>query len=497
MNERRSIEKQPQLELPKEMGFQSYELIAGDGIWRNAQKQVFLSGRVRNPTLDYPNLDENKLEASIRKLEPVLDAAQQYDDETLGDVVWNSASYRMAEMYWLLEAKRLNELSKNPESEEFKRSAIRYQTVNEQLYGKPDEATKEAVYGEIMAQVSDKELHTSARKIYKELIDGMVVELENEELFVPGIGDNHPTRLPKDSKERLIELKEVLEEKFPDAIRIVTENWQNKIAMNVSLSKSEEQDCFTVDDMKTVFEQVRDFYDPTNEAGIDVVIDPNSTGLAWDTPSMSVKIGGRRSNIKRLSEMVALVIHEYGNHGYRAVSGKKTGVPSLGTGMYSDAVEGERSDYLTFEEGFATLCGMSIDGQTSEWTPAFLNYYFAISSAYEGCDFRQTYERMWRMAVLLNIKSNEEPTDEVIGRIKKSAYTACVRVFRGTPTQLADGPVLTFNKDLAYLNGKLDGLRYLEEHKGDKNAINRLFLGKFDPNNHIQNSIVEQYVENV
>lgn len=492
MNRSMEKEKQPLFTLPKEMGFQSYELLDGKSGQRDITKKAFMAGSVRNPTLDYPFLAEKHLVHSINNLEPVFNISQQYDDETLSEVVWNSASYRMAEMYWLLEAKRLNELAIiNPYSDEFRQSAARYQEANEQLYGRPSEILKEAVYGEVLAQANEKQLHPSAQNIYDQLVNGTTIYLEKTQLRVPGIGEAFTTRLPQDVKEQLGELNEILKEQFADVFRIVNEYWNN-----VVLQRDADEPAFEVDDMRIVFESVRDFYDPGNTAGISVVIDSNATQLSWDTPTSSVRVGGRRRKITESTEMIAKVIHEYCIHGLRMVNGKKANVPTLDTGMYSDAKGNERSDYLTFEEGFASLSEMAIDDSFAKWKSMHLSHALALNARYEGNDFRQTYERTWRARVLLDVKDGDEVTDKILQTAQKQAYISCVRVMRGTPVQLPDGPVLTFNKDLAYLSGKLDALRYLDEHKGDRQAITRLFLGKFDPNNHIQNSIVERYVEN-
>ena len=154
MNEHKQahVEKIKQPKLPSEMGFQAYELFGGDGAYREQQKKAFMAGEIRNPALDYPLLDEQKLAKHIGNLEPVLDSTKDYADDDLGGVLWDSASYRMAEMYFLLEAKRLNGLSARPESEEFKLEAERYQQLNEELYGNPTEETRRLVIGEILAQ---------------------------------------------------------------------------------------------------------------------------------------------------------------------------------------------------------------------------------------------------------------------------------------------------------------------------------------------------------
>jgi hypothetical protein len=484
-----ALENAPEITFPKEMGFQSYELLAGNAETRKYQKDSFMSGKVRNPTFDYPRLDEHELQRSIRNLESVFDVSEKYNDDTLSEVIWNSASYRMAEMYWLLEAKRVNELSLQPESEEFILAAQRYQAANEQLYGRPEKDITEAVYGEIIAQANVKPLHPALQTIYNELIDGTTVKIRDEDIVVKGIGDHYKTRLPQDVKVKLTELREVLREQFDAMFAITNDYWHSEIE-----GRDEESRSFDVQDMKAVFEKVRDFYDPDNIAGIDAVIDPNSSQLAWDTPTMTVRIGQSRKPIGNPQEMAAKILHEYGVHGLRAMNGKKSGLPTLDTGMYSDAGEGERSDYLTFEEGFASLCEMAIDDGFSKWKPMHVNHYLSIASAYEGNDFRQTFERAWRARVVMDASDDKELTDAMVTKAKTQAYLSCTRVFRGTPTVVTNKPTMTFNKDLAYLHGKLDGLRYLEENGFGEQSILRLFAGKFDPNNQVQNKLVQQYV---
>ena len=102
-----------QPELPPEMGFQAYEMFGGNGAYRSEQQAKFVAGDVRNPQLDYPLLDEQELGHLIGKLQPMFDKSREYSDERLGDVLWDSASYRTAEMYMLLQAKRVNELSRH------------------------------------------------------------------------------------------------------------------------------------------------------------------------------------------------------------------------------------------------------------------------------------------------------------------------------------------------------------------------------------------------
>lgn len=467
-------------ELPSEMGFQAYELFGGDGEYREQQKVAFLAGEIRNPVLDYPLLDERKLAGHLHNMESVFDVSTQYDHPELGGVLWDSASYRTAEMYFLLQAKRMNALSDKPDSNEFGVEATRYQQLNEELYGRPTPETHAKVLGEVLAQAGGHALGKNAQKIYDEFVQR------------EGIDDvtKYAERLPQGLPEKLANLREVLYEQFADVIRIVNNYWNDTV-----LARGDETPAYSVEDMKRVFELVNEHYDSNGESGITVVIDPNASALSWDTPTRSIRIGGKRASITSPTEMAAKVVHEYGVHAVRTINGDKYEIPGFGTGMYSDADVEERSDYLTFEEGFASLCEMAMDNSFSKWKPVHISHYMALGEAYKGRDFRDAYEQTWRARALMSIDSKGNISDKAIETAQKQAYVSCVRVFRGTPTQLENGPILTFNKDLAYLNGKLDALKYLEQVAGDKAAIARLFSGKFDPNNHLQNNIVKRHVD--
>lgn len=475
-----------------EMGFQSYEQLAGDPEWREQQKQAFLKDEIVNPRLDYPYIDEGNLKSGIDRLQKILDVSRQHPNTVAADAIWDSAGYRMAEMFWLLQVKRLNEMADQPNSENFLINARRYQELNEQLYGVPSEELKGQVYGEIIFQAESKPLHEKAQKLLDELKFGTEVTIAGKNITIPGIAGKEQGRLPEDVMGTLAPLGEVLKEDFADVFALVDEYWDVVVEAR-PVSESEEKG-FTVDDMKCLFEMLHELRDPENKSGISVVINKTSSQLAWDTPTMSIQIGAKRLPITDKITMVAKMIHEYGVHAGRAVNGLRTDLPVLGTGVYSDADQNEKSDYLTFEEGFASLSEIAIDGSFSRWKPLHLSRYLAAASSYDGLSFRQAFEINWRARVLMELKPGQEPTDALINKEKKQAHISVIRLRRGSPTHLEEHPVLTFNKDLAYLTGKVDGLKYLASIGDDKEALRRLFKGKFDPTNHRQNELANQYI---
>jgi hypothetical protein len=479
-----------------EMGFQSYEKLDGDKAERARQKEAFISGASYNPTFDYPLLDKQELELKKAPLEILISQSAHMNDGVAGDAVRSSAHYRLQEMSWLQEAKTLNDLaSERVETHHFTQSAEHYQALNERLYGKPSEQTVGQVYGEIFAQAAGKELDERGKEIYNELLYGITFEVAGEEVVIPALAEKANGRLPVIEAKVLEPLIEVLKEDTAFIAEITQNYWDDAIVPRSQQDGSEPG--FNTDDMEIVFKQTLAVMDPENKAGITIRQVGNKSVLSWDTPSLTVEIGATRANISSSQDMYAKIVHELYIHGGRAIRGLNSELPVLGTGLYTEADEGERADYLTFEEGFATVAEKAIMGEGMSWKAIDIGHYLNIANSYDGADFRRAFEISWRARALMQVKSGEPMTDEVINKEKAQSYLSLQRVRRGTPTQLSHGPVLTFNKDLAYLDGKLVTVDYLEAVGNDKSAIRRLFVAKGDPTNHRQAALVEQYGEKI
>ena len=95
-------------------------------------------------------------------------------------------------------------------------------------------------------------------------------------------------------------------------------------------------------------------------------------------------------------------------------------------------------------------------------------------------------------------KDGEAFKPESIDRAKRNSYKTVERIFRGTPTSLpredkSGRPrVLTYNKDLAYLSGKLKALDFID--KADDTMIRMAFKGKFDPTVPQQLALAQKYI---
>lgn len=473
-----------------EIAFQSYELLDGSASYRKAQKTAFLGNHVRNPSLDYLYLNAGNLHQSIRVLNKLLDEVQLINDETVRDAVGDTISYRMAEMYWLLESKRLNEHYED--GIDCTQSLRRFQDGSEALYGTVDSELSSRMYAEVFAQIADKTLDEGSQKLLDELTNGFTVRVGDEDVAIPKIeSGGNSERLPGNIRELLRPLREVLLVEFMDFSEFIDEYYET-----VCMARPEDHEFykkFNPHDMKILFERVHASRDPENKSRISIRSNETSSALSWDTPSMSVVIGANRLPISSKKIMLAKMVHEYGVHGMRAVNGQKTNLPILGAGLYTNASNGEQSDYLTFEEGFATLCEAAILQEDIAWEPLYISRYLAADASRRGLDFRQAFEQNWRIRALMNVKDGEPMTPEIISKDKTQAYISCVRIRRGTPTKLDSGNIPTFNKDLAYLKGKMIALEHLRAIGDDEEAIRYLFKGKFDPTNHLQNKLMKKY----
>ncbi|MBC7746538.1 DUF1704 domain-containing protein [Pedobacter sp.] len=471
------------LNLP-EAGFQSYEEFKNDAV---GQKEQFLNGDIVNPHLDYPKFkDPSGMDKGILRLFDTIEQVDRYTSNLEhAQVIKSSLEFRAAEMEFVKLLARLDfAVNEGVDEADIRELAEEARVLNERLYSTPKVEIVAAALNEVWTNLESKSLSDSAQKIYDELMNGF--SWNEKEIAPLPYASNSEIRLPSFNDASLAWAGEHILEANADIRALINEFWQSKID-----ELGEDYVCPPADIVEAL-EKALLLLDPNNESGVRVLLDQDATALSWESPLMAVKVGAKRAPIKTEEDLFEKVLHELRVHGGRAISGLKSSLPVLGTGLYTET---ERPDYLTFEEGLATTVEEVVSSKEPKWDGIKIGHYLNIALAKDGRDFRSVFETSWRYRLLMGLKDDAEVTDEMIKKSQASAYTGCIRIFRGTQTDLSDSfdiAPMTFNKDLAYLEGRVLAMGHLAElySNNDTEGLDRLFLAKYDPTNPVQDAIV-------
>lgn len=473
-----------------EMGFQSYEMLKNDA---TTQKATFLANEMRNPELTYPHLSSlAKMDNGILRLHDAIERVKHTEpDDEKGEITVSSLEFRMAEMEYIKLLGRLDFVNKEDGPiEEIVELTEEARALGEQLYGVPDGTLYHAALGEVWSQLDSKSLSTSAQYLYDDLSKGFLWEGKD---ISPLPRPDSVEALPDFNNPAIKWAGEIILANNADLEAYFRTFWEQKVAENGPDYTAHPPD------IAEAYQGAFGLIDPENEASIDVILDPEASALSWESPLMAVKVGGKRAPIRTAEELFHKFLHEGKGHGGRAINGLKTGLPVLGTGLYTNT---PRADYLTFEEGFCTTIEEAVSGSEPRWSGANMGHYINIALASEGGDFRSVFETAWRYRLLMKLEDEQDVGEKMIEKEQKLAYTALVRIFRGTPTALQERhpdttTPLTFNKDLAYLNGRVLAMNHISElYQGrDEDGLMQLFQAKYDPTIPEQQAIIDRYCQ--
>lgn len=483
---RRTIEEIISPKNLPEAGFQSYTKLVNDALDRRGD---FIAGRFRNPRFEHSHFcDMSAMDKGIIALGKAREEATDRESNSVfREAIKSSLDFRMAEMEYVKLLGRLEFLHhEGGGQEELSEVQEQARQLGHELYGQPQPEIRDAALNELWNILDSKNYHPTAQVLYDELTNGFT--WQGQEMPAMLRAEDGEARLPRFEKNEALEWAgEQIIEQNADIQALVQEFWDQKVKEN-----GEDYKCSPIDIVEA-FQAVINLRDPDHTSGVAVKLVENKTALSWESPEMAVVVGGKRAPISTSDQLFRKVLHEFGVHGQRLINGVKTKLPVLGMGLFTDT---PRPDYLTFEEGLATTVEEMIGDTVPKWTAVKLGYYINISLAEQGADFRTVFETAWRYRLLGKLKNDQEVTGDMIDKEKRLAYGSCVRIFRGTQPDMADsqpGVVpLTFNKDLAYLEGRVLAMRHLEDlyARQDVEGVVRLFAGKYDPTNPEQQKLM-------
>lgn len=469
-----------------EAGFQSYTELVNNAL---DQREDFITGKFRNPRFEHRRFrDMSALDKGVIALGRAREEATDREPDSVSrEAIGSSLAFRMAEMEYVKLLGQLEFLHhEGGNQEELSEVQEQARQLGHELYGQPQPEIRDAALNELWNILDSKTYYPTAQVLYDELANGFT--WQGQEMPAMLRAEDDEARLPRFEDNQALEWAgEQIIEHNADIQALVQELWGQKVK-----ECGEEYVCGPADIVEA-FQAVINLRDPDHTSGVTVKLVENKTALSWESPEMAVVVGGKRAPIKTSDELFRKVLHEFGVHGQRSINGLKTKLSVLGMGLFTDT---PRPDYLTFEEGLATTVEEMIGDTVPKWTAAKLGHYINISLAEQGADFRTVFETAWRYRLLGKLKDNQEVTQEMIDKEQRMAYGSCVRIFRGTQPDMADRQPgvapLTFNKDLAYLEGRVLAMRHLESlyANQDVDGATRLFAGKYDPTNPEQRELM-------
>lgn len=406
--------------------FEEYEYLGGEKTVREEEKRNFLEDPDReSPELDYPQLTiENVLQKEHDLLLLKRDVLQKEENLLVRQTYRWKINEKLAEIRMLKAT-----LEKNDSR------FLRYANF---IYGKPDEAVFHYTLDAIRSKF--KTLTSSENPILaREALDFL------EKTFL-----SPSQQEPKKPNASVFEtVQSTTRSEFSPFLQLIPED------ASETLGAEEIQTLFS--------EALRQL----EAEGWCVETSDNKTAISVDQENQKVLIPKNRTLLKK--KAYQLLLHEIGTHAKRRIQGERSRLQLLGLGL---------DRYRNAEEGVATLREQALEASFSDFSG--LDGHLAISLA-QGLDgkkrnFREVFDFLFQYNFVLQLAKNIPPEDAQ-KKARNTAYTSCVRTFRGT-TGKTRGSCLT--KDIIYREGNI---KVWEVVSQDCSEMLRFSVGKYDPSN--------------
>lgn len=406
--------------------------LAGEKESREVQKQLFLRGEIRNPHLETPFIDPEKLQIKEEELLQLKsDILNTEENELVREVYRWKINERVASI-------RMLRAAHEGKMRTFKRYA-------EFIYGRPSAEifayTVDSVRSraEACREGSSQELSDAAGS----LLDA--IPLTGEPFNDHGV--EHSTFLLA---------KHNVDDELGDILRI--ESFEGKLSGR---------------DLLRVFQDALDILGMSEERGGTwrVVLDEETDARVISVDQMNVEVRVPVSAKLSHTELISWLAHEIGTHVLRRRNGERTKLKLLGIGL--DRYEGG-------EEGVATMRGQVASSKSLD-DFAGLRYHLVASLALgldgRPRDFRDTFEIMEKYHVF-NYLSKGKELEKAERMARNLAYSDCVRLYRGTDCEA--GVILP--KDIAYREANIGVYELIGTDEGQAEMM-RFSIGKYDPMN--------------
>lgn len=428
----------------------------------DAKDEFLTDKRLSKPKNEYGQLDINRVEENIetiislkRELE-LLEIPEKRRELAIRILEGNLKKNKFV---------RASYLYNHAPYDDRTEAAEEHHKANIALYGEPDENVFWSVLVEKLSSIPAENLQGEDKIMYSEVLE-MVGPLRGADC-------------------KIFRPQEETVEWFSDAIEIFFEGFLAHIPEGQQEFSIEEACVVTNEIIRSEFGQdvTRDTgtgreYKRTGIKGTiakdaervgasvadewKAIVIPSGAVASADCEQKLIRFPGMRSRgAYTRKELKAIIVHELGVHALRALPYESCRIKSFSLGI---------PGYEAFEEGVAKAAEQAVNRQYED---SGLLHYISIGLAYFlGKNFREVFEIQRRLEHLTK------------GEPEGRCFDSVQRTFRGTGE-------LPNHKDLVYYNGANQVWKYIEEHLGDTELMEQLFLsGKTSMNNKVHEKMI-------
>jgi hypothetical protein len=436
---------------------------------RNQQKSLFLKGVLRNPDLNFPQLEDPKvidsiIEAENTMIEMMKDSTELAHDIDREAVLYDLLRVRRLEMGMLLLAHDLS----NPEIENIEKEKLGeiYNELNDEINGPLEPARFNGLLAKQRQRAQELLIDEQSPDDIK---NSASYYLAHTQELPAGAYTVEPVQIDHD---RFLLLAGFIKERFADLLELVPDKHKDE--------------KFSAEEVAEIFKRAH----ALRNTRWNVRLQPGKSSIDTRQNEQTTYVGTDRERTAKNTR--GILVHENGVHVQRRINGDRTRDPLLaGTGL---------PWYLASEEGISTIFQQAIEGKPVD---SGEQYYLAIglTRGLDGRprDFGEVYElELCRRQMADYLKKGQTETGPDMEKQRSQAYATVLRVRRGAPAELQG---VAYTRDIAYYLGNQMMweilLNMVESPENQRNEMfDSLMAAKHDPTNPLHAKLVEAALRN-
>ena len=383
---------------------------------------------------DYPNLEKTVYNNFAQQYETADELFSRYDpnDEEASDIY-------LSDEYLLICALKLQQASSDHERHAW---SIRYTLASVHSFGRPQNSE--------VARLAIQELKRFQTEVIQSNYDqSKITTLLDHYSQIANFSGQ--VKSDRDCKPTLKLVNKYLKKNFP-GVWSVFDGQDDKVLEFAEIKQNFESALATI-------------------GWKDWIVADNATAHMSVSPASKTIYIGRQIPPLALLRVKALFAHEVLTHAQRAENGAKIS-PELATGLQG---------YRTSEEGLGVVLEAAIEGKMPHRVvDRYIDIALALGSPSKPGITRFEMFELCITRMMLRLGPDAERADRSI--MRNIAWQHVNRIYRGS---LGNEFVGVFTRDIAYYQGFMSMIGYLQEHQPGEfdQALSFTLSGKFDPTN--------------